>query len=94
MSRNKGLELESSEGTVMFLIRQKFWQSLETFCEQAYNKTSDPFYIFWKAFAYNKLGNPNDSINELLNIQQKKEISYACYVALIYYHGQAKNIDK
>ena len=63
MSRNKGLEIESSEGTVMFLIRQKFWQSLETFCDQAYNKTSDPYYVFWKAFSYNKLGNANDAIN-------------------------------
>lgn len=78
----------------MFLIRQKFWQSLDDYCRESYRRTSDPFYIFWKAFACYKLGNYNDAINELISIQQKKEIAYACYVALIFYHGQAKNIDR
>lgn len=94
MSKNKQMELEIGEGTVFFLIRQKFWQSLEECCREWYRKTNDPFYVFWKAFAQFRLGNANDSINELAAVQLKKEISYAAYVALIYYHNQARNVDR
>jgi tetratricopeptide repeat protein 21B len=88
------MELEIGEGTVFFLIRQKFWQSLEEACREFYKRTNDPFYVFWKAFAGFKLGNTNESINDLVTIQQKKEISYATYAALIYYHNQTRNIDR
>ena len=94
MSRNKVMELEAGEGTVMFLVKEKFWQSLNDYCRDAYRRTSDPFFVFWKAFAHYHLGSLNESINELLTIKDKKEISYACYVALIFYHGQTRNIDK
>ena len=79
---------------MFFLIRQKFWQSLEEACREFYKRTNDPFYMFWKSFAGFKLGNTNEAINDLTAIQQKKEIAYATYAALIYYHNQTRNIDK
>lgn len=39
-------------------------------------------------------GNVNEAINELFLIQQKKEIAYACIVALLYYQGKARNADR
>jgi hypothetical protein len=30
----------------------------------------------------------------LLPIQQKKEVAYACIVALLFYQNQARNIDR
>lgn len=72
MSKARLQEAEIGEGTVLHLIREGYWNSLDTFCADYYKKTSDPLYVFWKAFAAYSLGNVNDAINELLNIHQKK----------------------
>lgn len=82
------------EGLVFAYIKDGYWNSLEAMCEEYYRKTSDPFYVFWKAYGEYQNGNATAAINSLLSIQQKKEISYACYVALMHYQNQARNIDK
>ena len=79
---------------VLALVKEQYWNSLETFTNEYYKKTSDPLYIFRRAFAQYNLGNPNAAINDLLSIQQKKEIAYACIVALLYYQGKARNTDR
>jgi hypothetical protein len=79
---------------VITLIREGYWNSLEAFCQDYYKKTSDPVYVFWKGFALYNLGNVNGAINDLLSIQQKKEIAYACIVGLLFYQNKAKNTDR
>jgi hypothetical protein len=79
---------------VLSLVKDQYWNTLESFTNDYYKKTSDPLYIFWRAFAQYQLGNPNAAINDLLSIQQKKEIAYACIVALLYYQGKARNTDR
>lgn len=54
----------------------------------------DPFYMFWKAYAEYQNGDLTSAINDLHGIHQKKEISYACIVALMHYQNQARNLDK
>ena len=79
---------------VLSLVKDQYWNTLESFTNDYYKKTSDPLYIFWRAFAQYQLGNPNAAINDLLSIQQKKEVAYACIVALLYYQGKARNTDR
>jgi hypothetical protein len=50
--------------------------------------------MFWRAFALYNTGNTSAAINDLLSIQQKKEVAYACIVALLYYQGKARNTDR
>lgn len=79
---------------IISLVRDGHWNSLESYCNDSHKKTSDPAYMFWRGFAQYQLGNPSGAINDLLSIQQKKEISYACIVALLFYQNQARNIDR
>ena len=79
---------------IIHLVREGHWNNLEAFCSDSYKRTSDPLYIFWRAYAHDQLGNPSDAINDLLGIQQKKELAYACIVALLFYQNQARNIDR
>jgi hypothetical protein len=79
---------------VISLARDGYWNWLESFCFDSYKKTSDPVYMFWRAFAQYNLGNSSGAINDLLSIQQKKEVAYACIVALLYYQGKARNTDR
>jgi hypothetical protein len=82
------------EGMVISLVRDGYWNWLESFCLDSYKKTSDPVYMFWRAFAQYNIGNASGAINDLLSIQQKKEVSYACIIALLYYQGKARNTDR
>ena len=79
---------------VISLVRDGYWNWLESFCLDSYKKTSDPVYTFWRAFAQFNIGNASGAINDLLSIQQKKEVTYACIVALLYYQGKARNTDR
>ena len=54
--------------------------------KQIYRDFNDPVFKFWQAFAQFKLGNTNESINELNSILHKKEIALASIVALMHYH--------
>jgi hypothetical protein len=60
------------EGMVISLVRDGYWNWLESFCLDSYKKSSDPVYIFWRAFAQYNIGNASGAINDLLSIQQKK----------------------
>lgn len=94
MSKARLQEVEMGEAMVISLIRDGYWNTLENYCNDSYKKTSDPIYLFWRAFAQHHLANTSGAINDLLSIQQKKEVAYACIVALLYYHNQARNIDR
>ena len=82
------------EAMVLHLVKEGYWNNLESFCNDTYKRTSDPLYLFWRGFAQYQLGNPSAAINDLLGIQQKKEVAYACIVALLFYQNQARNIDR
>jgi hypothetical protein len=51
MSKARLQEAEIGEGMILCYIKEGYWNSLESFCQEYYKKTSDPLYIFWKAFA-------------------------------------------
>lgn len=94
MSKARLQETEMGEAMIISLIRDGYWNTLDNFCDESYQKTSDPVYLFWRGFAQHHLGNTSGAINDLLSIQQKKEVTYACIVALLYYHNQARNLDR
>lgn len=94
MSKARLQETEMGEGMVISLVRDGYWNWLDSFTSESYKKTSDPVYLFWRAFAQYNLGNTSGAINDLLSIQQKKEVAYACIVALLYYQSKARNIDR
>lgn len=72
MSKARLQEAEIGEGTIFSHIRHQHWNTLDTFCLSEYKRTSDPLYMFWKAFAQYRLNNINEAVNNLLTIQQKK----------------------
>lgn len=79
---------------IIHLTREEHWNTLESYCNDSFKKTSDPLFMFWRAFAQHNLGNTSGAINDLLSIHQKKEIAYACIIALLFYQNQARNIDR
>jgi hypothetical protein len=56
-------------------------------------KGADPVLIFWKAFGIFQEGSTTEAIRELTRIQERREVQFACALALIYYHERCRNID-
>lgn len=53
----------------------------------------DPLLTFWKAFGLFKEGNTTESIRELEMVKDRREISYAAHMALMYYHDNCRIVD-
>jgi len=49
---------------------------------------------FWKAFGIFKEGNVTEALRELSKVQDRREISLAACIALIFYHERCRNIDQ
>lgn len=54
---------------------------------------NDPFFAFWRAFSFYQEGDPNEAINVLTSIQERKEIEYATIQGLKYYHNKCEFVD-
>lgn len=72
MSKARQQEAELGEGLIFSYIKDCYWNTLESMCDEYYRKSSDPVYIFWKAYANFQNGNVTAAINDLLSIHQKK----------------------
>jgi len=51
MSKARQQEAEMGEGLVFAYIKDSYWNTLQAMCEDHFRKTSDPFYVFWRAYA-------------------------------------------
>jgi len=54
---------------------------------------ADPILVFWRAFGIYNEGSITEAIREVSRVQDRREISYAAAVALIYYHERCRNVD-
>lgn len=88
------MTLQNAQSYVYYYIREGLWRTLIHYCKESYDRYNDPFFVFWRAFAIFKEGNPSQAINEVQPIQSKPELSYATIKASIYYHNQCRKIDK
>lgn len=86
--------LEESHTYVYYYIREGLWRSLIHFCKEADDRYGDPFFIFWRAFAIYKEGNPSQAVNELQQIETKRELQWATTKALIFYHNKCSSPDR
>ena len=57
-------------------------------------KGLDPVLVFWKSFGVFKEGGVTEGIRELEMVKERREISYAAHMALIYYHNNCRIVDK
>ena len=77
----------------MALYLKSLW--LRKFClHEELKKGNDPVLIFWKAFGMFKEGAVTDAIREVEYIKERREVSYAAHMALIYYHDHCWIVDK
>jgi hypothetical protein len=90
---NSSLSLQESKAYVYYYIKEGLWRSLIHFTQTKYDRYGDPFFIFWRAFAIFKEGNPSQAVNELQKIQSKNELAWASTKAAIFYHRKCKNVD-
>jgi len=57
-------------------------------------KGVDPVLIFWKGFGVFKEGGVTEAIREIEMVKDRREISYAAHMALVYYHDHCRIVDK
>ena len=57
-------------------------------------KGLDPVLVFWKSFGVFKEGGVTEAIRELEMVKERREISYAAHMALIYYHDHCRIVDR
>ncbi len=57
-------------------------------------KGLDPVLVFWKSFGVFKEGGVTEAIRELDYVKERREISYAAHMALIYYHDHCRIVDR
>jgi len=61
---------------------------------QELKRGQDPGLVFWKAFGIFNEGSVTEAIRELTRVQDRREVSLASTIALIYYHERCRNIDQ
>jgi len=49
---------------------------------------------FWKSFGIFNEGSVTEAIRELTRVQDRREVSFAAALALIYYHERCRHIDQ
>jgi len=80
--------------TINYYLREKFWCSIRTLCDDELRKGQDPVLTFWKAFGIFKEGNVTEALRELQRVQDRREIALAAAMAQIYYHERCRNVDQ
>jgi tetratricopeptide repeat protein 21B len=80
--------------TINYYVREKFWCSIRNLCDEELRKGQDPVLVFWKAFGIFKEGNVTEALRELTRVQERREITLAACIALIYYHERCRNVDQ
>lgn len=79
---------------INFFIREKFWCSIRNLCDLELRKGADPVLSFWRAYGIFKEGNVVEALREVQRIQERREVSLAATIALIYYHERCRNVDQ
>lgn len=49
---------------------------------------------FWKSFGLFSEGSVTEAIRELTRVQDRREVSFAAALALVYYHERCRHIDQ
>lgn len=93
MQQQQSLSLQESISYVYYFIREGMWRTLIHFTKTCFDRYGDPFFVFWRAFCIYKEGNPSQAVNELQQIESKKELLWATTKASIFYHRKCKNVD-
>lgn len=57
-------------------------------------KGIDPVLVFWKGFGIFKEGGVTEAIREIEMIKDRREISYAAHMSLMFYHDHCRIVDK
>jgi len=57
-------------------------------------KGVDPILVFWKSYGVFKEGGVTEAIRELEYVKDRREISYAAHMALIFYHEHCRIVDR
>ena len=87
------LSIQEAYSTVYYYAREKLWRTLNNLCREGEKKFGDPFFVFWRAYAIYREGNPSQAVTEIQRIESKKELQWASIKASIFYHRKCKNID-
>lgn len=57
-------------------------------------KGQDAVLTFWKAFGIFNEGGVTEAIRELSRVQDRREVSFAAALALMYYHQRCRHVDQ
>ena len=53
----------------------------------------DPILVYWKAYGIFQEGSVTEAIREVSRVQERREVTFAAAIALIYYHERSRHID-
>ena len=56
-------------------------------------KGMDPILVYWKAYGIFQEGSVTEAIREVSRVQERREVTFAAALALIYYHERSRHID-
>lgn len=79
---------------INYFIRERLWGSCKNYCEKELMNGMDPVLIFWKSFGIFNEGGVTEAIRELTRVQDRREVSFASALALIYYHERCRHVDQ
>ena len=68
------LSIQEAYSTVYYFAREKLWRTLSNLCKEGEKKFGDPFFVFWRAYAIYREGNPSQAVTEIQRIESKKEL--------------------
>ena len=86
--------MDQTLAMVNYYIREGLWHSIQSTCEAEMRKGVEPVLIFWKAYGLFKEGNVTEAIREVESIQNRREATFACTIALIFYHENCRIVDR
>jgi tetratricopeptide repeat protein 21B len=86
--------METTLASVLYYAREGYWHHIFDICEEELRRGPDPLLAFWRAFAVFKEGSTTEAIRGLETNLNRREVQFACVVALIHYHKHCKLVDQ
>jgi hypothetical protein len=85
--------MEAVFAELLYYVRERYWRTAQTFSLQEQRRGQDQALAFWSAFVVFREGAVNEAIRQLEAMAMRRDIQFACYVALNYMHQKCRLID-
>ncbi|CAN0392522.1 unnamed protein product, partial [Pylaiella littoralis] len=80
---------------ISYYLREGFYQhAANEATEQIQRRGNDTYLLYWEAFALGMEGLIPEAIRKMENLRSKHDVELGVAMALLYFHGKAKMVDR